>query len=143
MRKRRALLISSQTTSGTGHGSFLSRLPKPQSWPEMNCKCSNFLSWPVKALFLGRWLHSWQLGYWGARYSLNQGKGLPQTTHSVTLAHRPPQGRRRRPVSPQGIGQVCTQCCLPPWSPVCPPTTHRCWLNQHLETTSLYQTPKC
>lgn len=48
--------MSSQTTSGTGPQAFLNRLPQPQRLPEMSCKCSHFLSEPVKALCLGRLL---------------------------------------------------------------------------------------
>ena len=65
MKRPQVLLISSQTTSRTGQGPSLSRLSQPQNWPGMNCKCSHFLSWLVKALF-GK-VHDFTAGAWDGK----------------------------------------------------------------------------
>lgn len=53
----------------------------------------------------------------GGGCALIQGKRFPQTTHSVTLTHGPPQGRGWRSNSggsPQGAGLAIRGSCLPP-----------------------------
>lgn len=73
MRKPHVLLISSQTTPRTGHGPSLSRLPQPQNWPGMNCKCLHFLSWLVKALF-GK-MHDFTAGTWDGKGRIQSDPG--------------------------------------------------------------------